>query len=158
MEHLVRSLKTAWRSERLLKKNEFQLTTQKAVLFALAGLVAIFGLVMLSVAGFFALVPYLGQALAAAAVGGFDIAFAAVLIAYAGSLKPGNEVEILKEVRDMALGDVEAEIAHAEAEVVALKDDVHKFVSNPLDTLLPAAIGPLVGAVARGVGSAKKKK
>ena len=156
MEHLVRSLKLAWRSERILRQNELRLAMQKIQFNALAGLVALFGLVMLSLAVFFALVPYWGQALSALTVGGVDVVLAIVLIAYAGSLKPPAEVEIVKEVRDMALGDVEEELALAVAEIISLKDEVHRFVRNPLDTLLPVAIGPLIGAVTRGLGGAKK--
>ena len=156
MEHLVRSLKLAWRSERMLRQNELRLAMQKIQFNALAGLVALFGLVMLSLAVFFALVPHWGQALSALTVGGVDLVLAIVLIAYAGSLKPPAEVEIVKEVRDMALGDVEEELALAEAELISLKDEVHNFVRNPLDTLLPVAIGPLIGAVTRGLGAAKK--
>lgn len=156
MEHLVRSLKLAWRSERILRQNEYRLVMQKIQFNALAGLVALFGLVMLSLAVFFALVPYWGQALSALTVGGVDLVLAIVLIAYAGSLKPPAEVEIVKEVRDMALGDVEEELALAEAELISLKDEVHRFVRNPLDTLLPVAIGPLIGAVTRGLSGAKK--
>lgn len=156
MEHLVRSLKLAWRSERILRQNELRLVMQKIQFNALAGLVALFGLVMLSLAVFFALVPYWGHALSALTVGGVDLVLAIILIAYAGSLKPPAEVEIVKEVRDMALGDVEEELALAEAEIISLKDEVHKFVRNPLDTLLPVAIGPLIGAVTRGLGATKK--
>ncbi len=122
---------------------------------ALAGLVAVFGLVMISLAVFFALVPYWGQSLAALAVGGIDIVLAMVLVAYAGSLKPGAEIEMVKEVRDMALSDIEEEIALAEAEVVVMIDEIRRFIRNPLDTLLPGMIGPLLGAVTRGLGSKK---
>lgn len=156
MEHLVRSLKLAWRAERLLRQNEFRLGTQKLQFNALAGLVAIFGLVMLSLAVFFALVPYWGQALAALTAGGIDLVLAMVLVIYAGSLKPNAEIEMVKEVRNMALSDIKEEIALAETEFVAPKDDVHKFIRNPLDTLLPAAIAPLLSAVISGFGAAKK--
>jgi len=155
MEHLVRSLKLAWRSERLIRENEFHLVAQKLQFNALAGLVAVFGLVMISLAVFFALVPYWGQSLAALAVGGTDIVLAMVLVAYAGSLKPGAEIEMVKEVRDMALSDIEEEIALAEAEVVVMIDEIRRFIRNPLDTLLPGMIGPLLGAVTRGLGSKK---
>lgn len=156
MEHLARSLKMVWRSERLLRENEFRLTLQKFQLSALAGLVGIFGLVMISLALFFALVPHMGQALAALCVGGVDLFLAILLIVWAGSLKPAPEVELVKEVRNMALADVEEEISLAQTEVIALKDEVHGFIRNPLDTLLPGAIGPLLGAVGRGIVSPKK--
>ena len=156
MEHLARSLKMVWRSERLLRENEFRLTLQKVQLSALAGLVGIFGLVMISMAVFFALVPHLGQALAALCVGGVDLVLAILLIVWAGSLKPSPEVELVKEVRDMALADVEEEVSLAQAEVVALKNEVHGFIRNPLDTLLPGAMGPLLGAMGRSIASPRK--
>ena len=156
MEHLIRSLKVVWRSERILTKKEFWLGTKKLQFAALAGLVAIFGLVMLSLALFFALVPYWGHALAALTVGGIDLVLAGLLVAYAGSLKPAAEVEMVKEVRDIALNDIEEEIALAEVELLALRDDVRRFIQKPFDALLPGAIGPLIGAVTRGLKSAKK--
>ena len=156
MEHLIRSLKIAWQSERLLKQNEFRLMIQKVQFSALAGLVAIFGLVMLSIAAYFALVPYWGQALSALTIGIIELVLAGLLITYAGRLQTSAEAEMVKEVRDMALGDVEEDLALAEAELITLKDEVHKFVRNPLDTLLPVAIGPLIAAITRGLNAAKK--
>ena len=61
MEHIVRSLKVFWRSERLVRQNDLRLATQKILFLALAGLVAVFGLVMLSISVFFALVPHFGR-------------------------------------------------------------------------------------------------
>jgi len=113
---------------------------------------------MLSLAVFFALVPYWGQSLAALTVGAIDLVLAGVLAACAGLLKPAADVEIIKEVRDMALSDIEEEIALAEAELVAIRQDVHRLIRNPLDALLPGAIGPLLDAITRGLEAAKKMK
>jgi hypothetical protein len=156
MERVVQSLKMLWRSERLLRENEFQLGAKKIQCNALAGLVALFGLVMLTLSVFFGLVPYWGQSLAALTVAGGDLLLAGALIAYGRSLQPHAEIGMVKEVRDMALSDIQNEVSLAEAELVALKDDVHKFVRNPMDALLPAAVGPLLGAVTRSLTSTKK--
>jgi hypothetical protein len=156
MEHLARSLKIAWRSERLLIENEFRLTLQKMQLGALAGLVGILGLVMINVAAFYALVPHVGQPLAALCVGAVDLVLAALLIVRVASLKPAPEVEMVKEVRAMAFADIEDELSLAEAELAELKNEVHAFVRNPMDTLLPAAITPLLEAVIRGIAAKKK--
>jgi hypothetical protein len=156
MEHLARSLKVAWRSERLLLENDFRLTLQKVQLGALAGLVGILGLVMMNLAAFFALVPELGQSLAALCIGTVDLVLALLLVIRAGSLKPSPEVELVREVRTMAFADIEDELSLAEAELTALKNEVHAFVRNPLDTLLPGAIAPLLEAVARGMAARKK--
>jgi hypothetical protein len=156
MERFIRSLRIFWRSERLLAEQDLRLGAQRIQLNALAGLVAVFGLVMLSIAVFHALVPYWGQALAALAVAGIDLVLAAVLAALARSLRPPAETAMVREMRDMALGDIEEEVALVEAELVSVKDDIQKFVANPVDALLPGVVGPLLGAVARGLASAKK--
>lgn len=157
MEHFMRSLKVFWRSERLLRQNELRLLTQKIQCNALAGLVALFGMGMLSLSVFFALVPYMGNALAALVVGGTDMALAGALVAYANTLKPAEEAKMVKDMRDMALGDMENEFAKAEAEIAEIRNEARKFIRNPMEALLPGVISPLVGAVAKGVLSSKKK-
>ena len=157
MEHFIRSLKVFWRSERLLGQNELRLLTQKIQCNALAGLVALFGLVMLSLSVFFALVPHMGNALAALTVGGTDMVLAGALVAYGRMLKPAAEAAMVKDIRDMALSDMENELAKGEAEFSKLRSEARRFVRNPLETLLPAAISPLLSAAAKGVLSSKKK-
>ena len=156
MEHIVRSLKTVWRTERILGKNEFRLLVKKLQLNLLAGVVALFGLVMLSLALFFTLVPYWGQALSALAVGGLELILAVVLIIYSGSLSSPVEMEMVREMRDMAMEDVEEEVALAQAELMSLKEEIHRFIRNPVDSLLPSLIGPLLNAVTRALASRKK--
>jgi hypothetical protein len=82
---------------------------------------------------------------------------AMVLILYARSLRPTPEVEMVREVRNMAVSDIEEEIVMAEAEIVAMKEDITRFMRHPVDRLLPAAIGPLLGAIVKGLEPAKKK-
>ena len=81
MERFIHSLKVFWRAERLLKTNELQLNIKKVQLSAGAALVGLFGLVMLTMAIFFTLVPYWGQAGAALAIAGIDLVLAVLLIA-----------------------------------------------------------------------------
>jgi hypothetical protein len=156
MEHIVRSLKTVWRTERILGKNEFRLIVKKLQLNLLAGVVSLFGLVMLSLALFFTLVPHWGQALSALSVGGLELVIAIVLISYSGSLSTPVEMEMVREMRDMAMEDVEEEVALAQAELVSLKQELHRFIRNPVDSLLPSLIGPLLSAVTRALGANKK--
>lgn len=158
MEHLVRSLKVAWKSEHLLRQNEFRLKMQKLQFVALAGLVAVFGLVMLSLAAFFALVPHWGNTLAAFTIGCMDVLLAGILIAYSSTLKPAKEIEMVKEVRDIALNDIEQEFTTAGAELSEMKEEVRRFIRNPVDSLLPGAIGPLISALSRNIGSKKNKQ
>ena len=62
-----------------------------------------------------------------------------------------------REVRDMALGDMEHELSLADAELRALKQEVQHFVRNPVDALLPAVIGPLLSGAAKGIKARKSK-
>jgi hypothetical protein len=156
MEHLVRSLNVLWRSERLLAEYQLKQSSQKIQLNALAGLVGLFGLVMLSLAIFFALVPYWGHALSALAISSIDLLLAVVLILFARSRKPTAEVNMVTEVRDMAMSDIEEEFTLMQEEVVALKEGIHRFMQHPVDNLLPGAIGPLMSAVIRGLGASRK--
>ena len=156
MERLIHSLRILWRTDRLLTQNEIRLLSKKLQLNALAGLVALFGLAMLSLAIFFALVPYWGESLAALAVGGADILLAALLIGYARSIKPAPEVEMIREMREVALNDLKDEVALADAELMALKDEVRSFLRNPVESILPAAIGPLLVAITRALKSRSK--
>ena len=155
MERFIHSLKVFWRAERLLKTNELQLNIKKVQLSAGAALVGLFGLVMLTMAIFFTLVPYWGQAGAALAIAGIDLVLAVLLIAWAGSLKRPAEADMVQEVRDMALSDMEHELALADAELKSLKQEVQRFVRNPVDALLPGVIGPLLSGAAKGLKTKK---
>lgn len=156
MERFTHSLKVLWRSERLLKENDLRLATQKIQFNALAGLVALFGLVMLTLAAFFALAPHWGQSLAALAVAGADLSLAVVLVAYARAIKPAAEVEMIKEVRNLALTDIQHQVALAEAEIVALKNHVEGFIRNPVDTLFPGIVGALFRGATEGLLTKQK--
>ena len=157
MGRFIRSFKVFWRAERLLGRKEFGLAAQKIQLNALAALVAVFGLVMLSLSIFFALLPYFGQPLAALCVAGLDFLIALGLIIYSGSLKLSDDVEIVREMRDMALKDIEQEVALAETELTGLREDARRFIRNPVDVLLPAALGQLLNTLSRGERSSKKQ-
>jgi hypothetical protein len=156
MERFIQSFRILWRSERLLTEQQLRLGAQRVQFNALAALVGLSGLVMLTIAAFYALVPYWGHALAALTVGAADLVLAGVLAAYTRSIQVGKETEMIKEVRDMAVRDIKEEVYLVEAEIETLKEDVRRFIRNPVDALLPAAIGPLLSSLVRGLGSLKK--
>lgn len=158
MERFAHSFKVFWRAERLLKKNELLLTIKKVQLTAIASLVGLFGLLMLTLAVFFALAPIWGQAGAALAIAGIDLTLAVIFIAWAASLKPADEAQMVQEVRDMALSDMEHELSLADAEIRAVKKEVLQIVRHPVDALLPGIVGPLLSGAAKGLKTRKAKK
>ncbi len=156
MERLTHSLKVLWRSERLLVGSDLGLMTKKIQINAMAGLMALFGLVMLGIAAYFALVPVMGQALAALTIGLITLVLATILFLFSSSRKPSPEVTMIREMRNMALKDIEDEVGQVEADITALKGEVVNFVRRPADALVPGLIGPLVNAIVRGIVSARK--
>jgi hypothetical protein len=156
MERFIQSFRILWRSERLLTEQQLRLGAQRVQFNALAALVGLSGFVMLTIAAFYALVPYWGHALAALTVGAADLVISGALVAYARSLRPPAEVEMIKEVHDMAVSDIKEEVSLVEAELETLKEDARRFLRNPVDALLPAAVGPLLSTLVRGLGSVKK--
>lgn len=148
MERFTHSLKILWRTERLITERQLQLATQRVQFNALAALAAFFGLVMVSIGAFFALAPSLGQSGAAFAVGCADFAVAVLLFLYSKSLQPAPEIAMVREMRDMALNDLQEEISLAQAELTAVQKEVRRFIRHPVDALMPDALGSIVnGAV-----------
>ncbi len=72
-------------------------------LLAFAGLIAVFGLAMANVAGFYALQVSVGSVWAAAAVALVDFAIAAIVALLARASAPGPELELALDVRRMAV-------------------------------------------------------
>ncbi len=157
MQRITHSLKQLWQSERIIRKQEIRTGVLKVLMLSFAALVLLFGLIMLELAGFFALVPRIGRPLAALAVTGVNLVIAIILLLRARLLKPPAELELVKQVRDMAMEDLEEEAAMVAADVAALRNDINRFVHHPGEALLPA-VGPVIAAVARGVSSMKSKE
>ena len=143
-ENPIRHLRILWRAESIIADIHLRLLLSRSRLLSLAGLIAVFGLVMLNVAGFLALGQVWGQVWAAVAMGVIDLFICAVLVLVAMRARPGRELDLAHEVRDMALDRLEGDVA-----------DLSRFVKHPLDAALPALIGPLTSIV---VKSLKKRR
>ncbi len=162
MNAMSRNLQLLFRSERVLTEARIKLTTRKLILGVVAGIAGLFAWGMLNIAAYFALEPVTGKAWAAAIAGGVDIAIAAILVAIAQNLQPAPEEDMVREVRDMALGEIGNEVENVQARLMQLRDDVvgvrtsiSQFVNRPLDALSPALIGPALAAVTKLVKSNK---
>ncbi|MDA4845141.1 hypothetical protein [Hoeflea poritis] len=163
MSNMKRNLLLLWRSERILAEARFKQTTRKMTLGVLAAISCLFAWGMFNWAGFFALGPHVGNAWAALIVGLADILIATLLILVSQVLKPAPEEEMVREVRDMALGEIGAEAEEVQTKLLQLRDDVEDvranvadFVKRPLDVLSPSLIGPTLVAVSKLVKSRSK--
>ena len=157
MRRIIRHIRILWRTESLLTELRIAVVTKKVALLVCAGLVGAFALAMVNFAMFFALQPIWGAAVAALAVAFADLVAAGLLLVLAQSTKPGLEAQMLREVRDLALQDLEAEAAGIEAELASARDQVKDLVQHPLGAIAPAIVVPLVKSIIGGLRSPTKK-
>jgi hypothetical protein len=150
MDNLVRHLRILWRADSIIADIYLRLLVTRSGLISFAGLIAVFGLLMLNVAGYLALEQIWGRVWAAVAMSLIDFVISLLLVMIAARTKPGRELDLALEVRGIALRGLEHEASAVQAELVALRDEFHdvkakltRFVKHPLDTTLPTLIGPL---------------
>ena len=155
MDVLVRSLRILWRSERLLAEIRLRQLMRRASLLAIAAVLGLFAVAMLNVAGYVYLVPLVEPTGAALLVAAADAVVAAILALAALPQKPGPEVKVLEEIRDMALGDLEAEaqslgadLRQVRIEIEGVRQAVNSFAHSPLQALSPKVITPIVTLLA----------
>jgi hypothetical protein len=158
MDNLIRHLRILWRADTIIADIYLRLLVTRSGLVSFAGLIAVFGLLMLNLAGYLALEQIWGRVWAAVAMGLIDFVIALVLVAVAARTEPGRELDLALEVRGIALRGLEDEASAVQAELAALRDEFReakanlaRFVKHPLDTALPALIGPLGSMVLRSL-------
>jgi len=156
MSTITRNLQLLWRAERVLAEARFKLISQKLVLGVVAGIALLFAWGMLNIASYFALEPAAGKAWAAFIVGTSDVVLAILLGLVAQRLQPAPEEDMVREVRDMALGEIGAEVEDVQTKLLQLRDDVEDvrtnitaFIQRPMDVFSPAVIGPAIMAITK---------
>jgi hypothetical protein len=152
VESTIRNLRVMLRANTIIAGIHGRRLAARSGLNAFAGLIGAFGLLMLGVAVFFALEKIWGPVWASAAVGGFNIVLAAILVLVAGRMQPGRELDLATEVRDAAVDAVTGDLRAVEADLAALAHAIR----HPFDSTLVAGLAtPLVAMLLK---AAKKEK
>ena len=151
MQLVFRHLRVLWRAERIIAETRLRVLLRRSMLYAFAGLIAVFGLAMLNVAAYFFLAAYWGAVWAAlaAALGDLVIALIVVLIAFA--IRPGPELPAARELRDVSIEGLEAELGPLQDRFAWLS----RAARDPFDTVLPAILIPLITSIVRGLRKSK---
>ena len=147
LQRIFRHARDLWRVEGTIAHARFGLTMRRSVLYALAGLIAVFGLGMLNVAAFFAFQSSWGPVWAAVAAALGDFVVAAIVATIALTAKPGPHLNAALEMRQSALDGIDAEIAALQHPLAWLSGSAR----NSIDAALPAILMPLVTAIVRGL-------
>jgi hypothetical protein len=161
MDDLMRDLQVLWKADSLIGRIWLNVIARRLGLFVFAALIAVFGLGMANVAGFYGLQPSYGFVWSAAIVAIVDFVLAALVLWLASRAQPGNELELALEVRKMAIASLLSDTADVRLAVDSIRQDIQQtrdsiagFVQNPLNAaterlLVPAALSLLRGLRAK---------
>jgi hypothetical protein len=163
IDNIVRDLQVLGKADSLIGRIWLNVMARRFGLFALAGLVAVFGLGMANVAGFYGLQQYWGPVGAAAIVAVADVIIALIIVLLARSIRPGPEIELAFDVRKMAIEAILADsrsikdsVDSRGQQIRQTKDTLAGFVHRPLDTAAEHLLIPAVLSIVRGLRSKKE--
>jgi hypothetical protein len=146
-ENIVKHLRALWRTDRIIADIRMRHLLAGLGLRALAGLIATFGLLMLELAAYFALVQFWTAISAATILGAANFLIAALLLVIAARPPAGRELALANEIHDSSIEALQFE---ARALQVQLSGALH----HPLNGLLPL----LVPLIVVGVKNLKKSR
>jgi hypothetical protein len=161
-DNIIRDLQVIGKADSLIGRIWFNVIARRFGLLAFAGLVALFGLGMANLAGFFGLQAAWGPVWAAVIVALADLIIASIVVLLARSVQPGPEIELAFDVRKMAVEALQTD-AHALKDTVdsfgrqiaQTKNTIAGLVQNPLDTAAEHLLVPAVLSIMRGLRSKK---
>jgi hypothetical protein len=143
-ENVIKHLRALWRTDRIIADIRMRHMLIGLGLRAFAALIAAFGLLMLELSAYFALVQIWSAISAAAILGAVNFAIAAILFLIAGRPPGGRELELASEIHGSA---VEA----LQLEARALQSQMSGAIHNPLNSILPLLIVPLITIIIKSL-------
>ena len=147
-ENVVKNLRVLWRTDRIIADIRTRHLLVGLGLRAFAALIAAFGLLMLELSAYFALVQIWSAISAAAILGVVNFVIATVLFVIAGRPPAGRELELANEIHGSAVDALQLEAR-------AMQSQVSGMIHHPLNGVLPMLLVPLITII---VKSLKKTK
>jgi len=143
-ESIVKNLRVLWRTDRIIADIRMRHLLIGLGLRAFAALIAAFGLLMLELSAYFALVQIWSAISAAAILGVVNFAIAAMLFVIAAKPPSGRELELATEIHGSSVDALQLEAR-------ALQSQVSGMIHHPLNGILPLLIVPLITIIVRSL-------
>jgi hypothetical protein len=143
IDSIMANLRALLRANSIIADIHARHVLTRMSLTGFAALIGAFGVLMLGLAGYFALERILGPVWAAASVGLANCVIALVLVFVASRTKPGRDIELAREVHRTAMDALLADGRALETEIADFKQGFR----HPLDSVLPSLIVPLAGII-----------
>lgn len=151
MNRISRNISIILKAERVMARRRLAVFRTQIGMFAAAGLVAGIGIIMLNVSGFYALNSVYSPQVSALIVALINLGLALLLGVLASRLSTATELAPVAEVRDLAMEDLEAEMDGVIEEAGQLTENIRRIAQDPMGTLFPAALAPLIGFLIREI-------
>jgi len=147
MSRISRNISIILRTERLIAQRNMTVLAKRAGFFAAAGLAGGLAIIMLNVAGYLALASVMSKPLAALVIALINLIVALILAAIANSVSAEADTAPVAELRDMAIGDIEAEVQDMMSEARETVRDLRTVSRDPLGTIAPGLVTMIASAV-----------
>lgn len=145
-ENVVKHLRALWRTDRIIADIRLRHLLVGLGLRAFAALIAAFGLLMLELAAYFALVQIWSAIAAAAALGSINFVIAGLLLLLAGRPPSGRDIELANEIHGASMDALQIEARAFQAQVSGA-------VHHPLSTIVPVLL-PLIAIIIKNLRKA----
>jgi membrane protein implicated in regulation of membrane protease activity len=143
-ENVVKNLRVLWRTDRIIADIRMRHLLVGLGLRAFAALIAAFGLLMLELSAYFALVQTWSAISAAAILGAVNFMIAAILFAIAARPPAGRELELASEIHG-------ASVEALQIEARALQSQVNGMIHHPLNGIMPLLLVPLITIIIKSL-------
>jgi hypothetical protein len=138
-ENVIKNLRILWRTDRIIADIRMRHLLIGMGMRALAALIAAFGLLMLELAAYFALVQIWSAILAAAILGGINFVIAAILFVIAMRSPTSRELDFATEIHGSAIDALQADVR-------GLQSQASNLIHHPL-TPSAERSSPATGAI-----------
>lgn len=143
-ENVVKHVRALWRTDRIIADIKLRHLLMGLGLRAFAALIAAFGLLMLELSAYFALVQIWSAISAAAILGAVNFTIAAMLFAVASMPPSGRELELANEIHGTSVDALQLEVR-------ALQSELSGMIHHPLNGVLPLLIVPLITIIIKSL-------
>ena len=148
-ENVVKHLRVLWRTDRMIADMRMRHLLVGFGLRAFAALIAAFGLLMLELSAYFALVQIWSAISAAAILGAINFVIALALFVIAARPPAGRELELANEIHG-------ASVDALQLEARALQSQLSGMIHHPLNGVLPLLIVPLITIIIKNLRKSAK--
>ena len=163
MNDFMKKIQVLARIEMAIFRINMQTASKQVLLYAVGLVLILLAVAMLNVGIYMALSEMYGRAVGALIVAAINGVLAVILMVVASRTKPGPEAAMAKELRDLAVSEIDADVDKIRQNLNEVKSDVQRIRSG-FGTLISGGAGamfslsslaPLIDLL---IGSLRKSK